>query len=284
MNTEKRTRIGKYMETVKKRITTGGLLAVLAACITSMPIQAAEAAEEVGKSVRIKNQVVASMGNRQLAPQDAVFISERISAALNSHGEIRLNDNSKVLVGENSVVSLDDFVVGSRGFESGTFNVAKGAFRLVTGNSKKNAMTVKTPLATIGARGTIFDVYVGAGGVTRVVLFSGAVEVCSSNNCILTDDRCDIVEVLPGTARELPFLRSGNHAAENAEYPLIDRQTRFQTGWRAPSAGCYARALFENTPKPSVPDGPGTDRGNRPGFGNRPSFSHGDDDGYCYYC
>lgn len=210
-----------------------------------MTVFPTHASEPVGTSVRIKNDVRASQGNRQLAPQDTVFEQESISAALKSHGELRLNDNSKVIVGENSVVTLDDFVVGSRGFESGTFNVAKGAFRLVTGNSKKNSMKVKTPLATIGARGTVFDVYVAAGGVTRVVLFSGAVEVCSSTNCVVTDNRCDIVEVTPGNAEELPYLRSGNRASENAQYDLISRQARFQASWRAPTAACSIRAALD---------------------------------------
>ena len=114
-----------------------GLLAGALLCGSFLAVETSHAAEAVGKSVKIVNTVNASIGNRQLAPADPVFISEQIEAALQSHGEILLNDNSKVIVGENSVVSLDDFVVGAKGFDSGTFNVAKGAFRLVTGNSKR---------------------------------------------------------------------------------------------------------------------------------------------------
>ncbi len=220
------------------------MFTLLGAGISALPLLA-NAAEEVGQTVRVKNSVNGSIGNRQLQPKDPVFESEDIFAQTNSHGELRLSDNSKVLVGENSSVKLDDFIVGSKGFDSGTFKVAKGAFRLITGNSRKNSMSVQTPLATIGARGTVFDVYVGAGGVTRVILFSGVVEVCSSERCIVAEDRCDIVEVTDSEIRQLDYLRSGDVAEEDRDYSLINRQTRFNTSWRAPVSACTTKAAFD---------------------------------------
>lgn len=220
-------------------------LAFGALCSLVVLPHTAKAAEEVGKSVRIKNQVNASIDNRSLAPSDPVFASESISAASASHGEIRLNDNSKVLVGENSVISLDDFVVGGRGFSSGTIKVAKGAFRFITGNSQKGTFKVETPVSTIGVRGTLFDVYVSPGGQTRVLLFRGEVEVCSSSNCIVTNRACDVVDVDNVSAQEVDYLRSGDRQQENSLYNLTDRQTRFQGGWRAPTLRCDVRAALD---------------------------------------
>lgn len=220
-------------------------LASVMSAMMIWPSGPVQAADEVGQSVRIKNRVNASLGNRNLKPRDPVFASEQIRAGDASHGEILLNDRSKVLVGENSVISLDDFITGSRGFSSGTIKVAKGAFRFITGNSPKGSMKVETPKSTIGVRGTIFDVYVTASGVTRVLLFQGEVEVCSRTNCITTSNACDIVEVNDSGAQELPYLRSGNRDEENASYDLTALQNRFQIGWRAPTLPCAVRAATD---------------------------------------
>jgi len=258
-----------------------------AACVVSLFASgfAANAAEEIGKSVKIKNTVNGSIGNRSLAPRDPVFVSESIRAGSNSHGEILLNDRSKVLVGENSVISLDDFVVGGRGFDSGTVKVAKGAFRFITGNSKKGSMKIETPISTIGVRGTVFDVYVAPSGVTRVVLFKGEVRVCSrsgSQNCITTNNACDIIEVNNSGVQELPYLRAGERAEEDEVFGLTSGQGRFQRAWRAPVISCNVRAALD-------PDNPNKKRKRRNGpFYTPPDDTPGDvpdppeDDAYGY--
>ena len=151
-------------------------------------------AQEVGSAVKIVNSVNGKLKgkSRSLSKNNPVFSNEEISASPNSHGEFILSDNSRIIVGQNSSVKLDSFLVSGRGFEKGLVNVSKGAFRFISGRSKKGSIKIKTPLTTIGIRGTIFDVYVGRGGVTDVVLFSGKVEVCTrSNNCRTMVANCD---------------------------------------------------------------------------------------------
>ncbi|MEZ5790978.1 MAG: FecR domain-containing protein [Nitratireductor sp.] len=207
------------------------------------------AADKVGEASSIKN-VVTGSATGKLAVSDPVFASERISADAGSHGELRLNDDSLVIVGENSSISLDDFVVSQGGFKNATVKVAKGAFRFITGNSPKKAFKVKTPLSTIGVRGTVFDVYVDEGsGITRVVLLRGAVTVCSQGSaCLVADRTCDVIEVKSRREiQKLPFLRSArrSRAEERAQYALTEQQNRFQRRWRAPTASCNARAAQE---------------------------------------
>ena len=229
---------------------------------------------QVGQSVRVQNVVTGSLNNRRLAPKDPIFASESVSAEINSHGELRLNDNSRIVVGENSVVRLDDFVVGSNGFQQGTIEVAKGAFRFITGNSPKGAFTVKTPVSTIGVRGTVFDVYVNALGVTQVILFKGEIEACSSSNCVVVSRPCDVAEVTSDEAHELPYLRSGDRASEDSNYTLTSRQNRFRSGWRAPILTCAIRAAFD----PSVQNNPGTPPGGGEGGGGEGDRGHSDQD------
>lgn len=256
---------------METRVRRSAALMLFSSGLLLSSLQSGQAADTIGTSVRIKNTVNASVGNRTLAVRDPVFDQEQIRAHTNSHGELLLQDNSKIIVGENSSITLDDFVTGGQGFKSGAIKVVKGAFRFISGNSKKGFMEVSTPLSTIGVRGTIFDVYVNAAGITSVILFSGAVEVCSSSNCITTNKACDIVQVDASSARQLPFLRSNSRALENRDFYLTTRQSRFPRGWRAPVRKCSVRALLDrNIRRPEKPHSDGDDghnRGNNNGGG-----------------
>ena len=206
-------------------------------------------AQEVGSAVKIVNSVKGKIKgkSRTLSKNNPVFSNEKISASSSSHGEFILSDKSRIIVGPNSSVTLDSFLVSGRGFEKGLVNVSKGAFRFISGRSKKGSIKIKTPLTTIGIRGTIFDVYVGRGGVTDVVLFSGKVEVCTRrNNCKTMVANCDIIRVKSGNSIKFrEFLRSGNRSKENADYSLTHKQGRFPPRWRAPTGRCSARAILE---------------------------------------
>ena len=106
------------------------LFGAMVVCVASgAPGPVANAAQKVGEAVVVKQQVAGAgaVGDRQLKTQDAVFMREQISAGIASHGELQLNDNSKIIVGENSSVTLDEFVVGSSGFQSGTIRVLKAS-------------------------------------------------------------------------------------------------------------------------------------------------------------
>ena len=144
---------------------------------TPAPRQASRSSSQVGKAVQVVNRVTGNIKDdvRTLANNDPVYGLERISADAQSHGEIILNDDSRILVGPGAEISLDEFILADSGIKSATLNVLKGAFRFISGKSKQGTFKIKTPVATIGMRGTLFDVYVGEDGQTDVILFSGRV-------------------------------------------------------------------------------------------------------------
>ncbi|MCP4071970.1 MAG: hypothetical protein GY742_09560 [Hyphomicrobiales bacterium] len=201
---------------------------------------------QVGKTSIVVNKVTANNRDnaRQLSTNDPVYSLERITAGLDSHGEILLNDDTHILVGPGADVSLDDFVISDKGITSATINVLKGAFRFVSGKSPEGTFKIKTPLATIGIRGTMFDIYVKKRGATDVILYSGKVNVCTSaNRCRVLSRNCDIIRIT--SSRNIgfrQFLRSRNKASENRDYNLVANQNRFQKSWRAPVNQCSARA------------------------------------------
>lgn len=250
----------------------------IALAICAVAAFPATGAEKVGGVNRIVNVVTGGgvVGERTLAGQDPVYRNEDISAKAASRGELLLDDDSRIIVGENSTITLDNFVVAGDSFSSGTINVAKGAFRFISGNSPKGAIKVKTPLSTIGLRGTIFDVYVSQGGLTRVVLLQGQLTACArSGQCLNLNRACDIVEIKgPSDIEEIPFLRSAarTRPQEAALFDLTEAQQRHSRRWRAFESACSARAAEEiqrRSPNPfadpsepeAEPDTPGDDEG-----------------------
>ena len=224
-----------------------GVRALLTALLVLFSIPATGiAAESVGVTQRVQNEVVGSSGHRRLARQDPVYRSESISAGANSFGEIVLSDGARVLVGENSKVSLDNFVVSNNSFRQAGISVTKGAFRYISGNSRKGAFKFRTPLSSIGVRGTVFDVYVRDLGVTDLVLLRGGVNVCGrAGGCLLVNQPCDIVRVgTNGRVTREPFLHSPERGRleEIRQFPLTSVQWRYSPRFHAPTTVCNARA------------------------------------------
>ena len=60
--------------------------------------------------------------------------------------------------------------------------VTKGAFRYVTGD-QAGSHKIKTPLSTVGVRGTVIEGYIDVYGHEVYALIEGAFEVCSSGGC-----------------------------------------------------------------------------------------------------
>jgi hypothetical protein len=97
-----------------------------------------------------------------------------------AQAELKLDDQTKLALGPNADLKLDEFVIGqSAGVTTIGVNFVKGTFRFITGAEKKDAYSIETPSATIGVRGTVFDVYVDGSGDTLVLLHEGEVNICT---------------------------------------------------------------------------------------------------------
>ena len=257
-------------------------LLVLAAIVLLLPdfalSQSTKKNPRVGKTAGIVNLVIGDNLNelRQLSIDDPVYALERISAEPDSHGEILLDDNSRIVVGPGAEISLDDFVVAENGIQSGTLNILKCAFRFVSGNSPKGTFKVITPLSTIGIRGTFFDVYVNDKGQTDVIIYSGSVQVCTlTNRCKDLHRTCDIVRVASKyNIKQKKFLRSGNKIQENERYSLIENQARFSKELQAPIDSCDSRSAAAKATKGNLDiEGNDPDEPSGRGSGKDPGVS-----------
>lgn len=94
--------------------------------------------------------------------------------------QVLFPDKTSISLGANSKVTVRrvDYDRQS-GKANVVIEVAKGAVRYITGNSE-GSHTIKTPLSTVGVRGTVIEGYVDGNGNEVFALFEGAFEVCTA--------------------------------------------------------------------------------------------------------
>ena len=157
------------------------LVVTAALCLAARPAFAAT--PEIGDTVSVKNEVTAETGNdtRKLAKGEKVFQNEILVTSPDATAEIQLLDKTKLAVGSSARIVLDKFIYDPNAAPGSiSINLAKGAFRFITGKSPKAAYEIKTPTASMGVRGTVFDVFVADNGETVVLLHEGGVDVCAT--------------------------------------------------------------------------------------------------------
>jgi hypothetical protein len=123
-------------------------------------------------SVRI---VDAGGAERQVKLGDTIYADDTIKTDAKGKAQLVFEDRSTITVNENSELKIDHFIYDPAS-ESGkmSMNNVKGAFRFIGGAlSKKNPVTIKTPVATIGIRGGIVDTHVQPNGQTNAVFVYG---------------------------------------------------------------------------------------------------------------
>ena len=100
--------------------------------------------------------------------------------------------------------------------------VTKGAFRYVTGD-QAGSHTIKTPLSTVGVRGTVIEGFVTAGGHEIFALVEGAFEVCTKKMCQQVTTPGTYVIVSPNGNVSPPMqIPSNLMNAMLKTYPSID--------------------------------------------------------------
>jgi hypothetical protein len=223
---------------------------------------------------RQAEQVVSGTLNgqkRTIVTATEVFENERLTANAQGNAQIELKDGTKIVVGPNANVVLDNFVYkADNTIGSLTVRATKGAFRFISGRSGHAAYKVVTPYATIGIRGTAFDVTVQKGG-TYVALLQGAVNVCKTKGkCKLLDDRCDYVFVGAKGFSDQKSVAGGSRKSAREIFPLLANQNRLLASFRQSTASCSSfpmqaslnpapapNAVIDFTPAPAPSAGPG---------------------------
>src|SRR2546423_7545397 len=134
---------------------------------------------KIGIASATKNQVhgIVGGGSRIVSTGSELFSNETVRTGEASLAQLLFLDQTSLSVGPRSEVRLDRFVYNpDRKSGSVVLEASRGAFRFITGSQNPTHYTVKTPLATIGVRGTIFNARIGRTG-EHIYVLQGRVHV-----------------------------------------------------------------------------------------------------------
>ncbi|MBN9025201.1 MULTISPECIES: FecR family protein [Kaistia] len=174
-------RIGRLFTTA----AAGAALWMLAA----MPGLAAE--QMIGRAGAIHNKVegVVRGAARPLAVSDPIVLDQQVRTGADSTAQLLFLDETSLNVGPGSDVTLDRFVYDpGRSKNDIALRATKGIFRFVSGSSDPRSYHLKTPVATIGVRGTIYDGIVGP-NESVIVLVEGKLVITLPDGREVTLDR-----------------------------------------------------------------------------------------------
>jgi hypothetical protein len=180
--------------------------------------------------------------------------------------QILFDDRTELVVGPRSRLVIEDYLLRADG-SAGKFaiNALSGTFRFATGNAAKDRYLIKTPTGTIGVRGTEFDFTVDDIKGTRVLLFSGGLQLCNLKGvCVSLDGTCQVgtfnlaeALVIGATddiaGEERKELRQEFRYAE-AQGPLM------REFWVQNARQCLNKPFVGNTYTEFSPSEPGTPR------------------------
>ena len=230
-----------------------------AAVVSTMPC-AAGASEQVGEVVRTSVQVSGQAG--ALSRGDAIHRNERIRSNASGTGAFIFEDGTKLAVGPNSSIVIDEFVFrGGDRIEKLVIGASRGTMRWISGKSDHSAYRILTPSGALSVRGTAFDVFVEPDGVTAVTLLNGAAEFCTTQGCERLTRRCDYLLARPdgtitkpkGVVRDIGLNRPADDV-----FPFLTGKSGLPRGFKSNSscAGLNANATGSGGATPTQDSGP----------------------------
>ena len=169
--------------------------------IAGLPATTSAAEGRIGVAATVRN-TVSQLEPRvtRIAKGDEVVRNEVVRTAADSDARFVFRDDTNLSLGPGSTLKLDRTVFDDPKLGDIAIKLTIGAFRFVTGNSNKEAYVIKTPIATVGVRGTTLDVLVERRR-NKVVLVAGAVNVCVPGKCV------DLIH----EGNSVTITRSGNN-------------------------------------------------------------------------
>ncbi len=139
----------------------------------------AYAAQEIGTASKVVRDVFRKTLDKKLNQGDGLVFNEVVVTGIKSAVDISLNDESTLILGETSEMILDNLVYRpNKGVVEGQMELIHGLFRFASADVKMD-MVITTPTATIGIRGTKFDVLADQ-DTMEVAVLEGAIEVDSA--------------------------------------------------------------------------------------------------------
>ena len=169
---------------------------LLVSMMCGLPLQAQQVAGQVERQKGTASRNAAGTTS-DLAQGSQVFVGDEISTGPNARLLILFDDESKLTLGENTRITIDQFVYAPSGNSSQALAILVGILSFASGRIGKASprdVALSTPVATIGIRGTVF-----LGGELTVgmpvgqphygfQINEGAIEVASPGGSVVLDE------------------------------------------------------------------------------------------------
>jgi hypothetical protein len=141
----------------------------------------------VGYAAKVERDVEGKLGEadvEKIKIEDDIFFSEIITTESDATAIMSFRDGSSLEIGPNSALTIDEFIFNpSEGIKTQTITALVGSFRFVSGMTLPNQkVTINTPSATIGIRGSTSPFTVGSDGSTAAAMTDGAASFAPRNN------------------------------------------------------------------------------------------------------
>lgn len=209
-----------------RKHAVSGWLALLA-LLCAGAVQAQDTAATVTSLQGTVSAVSAAGVSRQLEQGFALYQGDRVDTGDDATVSMRFTDGSRFDLAENSSMSVDNYAYRDNAEQSSfTTSIFKGAFRFVSGliaQRRSRAMGVRTPVATIGIRGTNVAGEVDASSA-RIMLLEpedqrpSAIEVSNAFGSVVVDE--------PGYGTEVPDANSPPSPPQRMELRTIQNLMR----------------------------------------------------------
>jgi len=214
-------------------------------------------ATQVGRVAAVEGKVEATLGSsaRRVERGEGVYLGDWIETQKSARAKILLNDATELVVGPASRIHLDEFVYdpGQKGGKL-LVEVGVGIMRFTSGVLEPKSYEVKTPVASIGVRGTIFDLIVSS---TTAILREGIIAITTFGGTRVIDkkDHASTVETStdePEPQREV--TDEEEKITEPLRRPFKDELPRGQGRPNIPTAVQKPNVTpHQNQPMPSGP-------------------------------
>lgn len=150
------------------------------------------ASDVAGKTILAKGTVesfnVDNNEKRKLKRRSQIFTVDKIVTGDKSKAQFSMTDGGLITLKANTEILITNYNYSPEaGESSATLEVVNGGFRSISGLIKKSGgdYQVKTPVGSIGIRGTHFAVEV-VGGDTFLAVYSGNIDVELNDQSILS--------------------------------------------------------------------------------------------------
>lgn len=171
---------------------------------------------------------------------DTVKVGDTVLTGQGAMAQIIFPDETRIVVGPNSQMKLDSLVFRNNNTaRKFAVNATRGTFRFLSGKSPSDAYSVRTPIATMGIRGTVFDFTIPAQRNTDLLVHEGEVQFCrrGRTRCASVPQGCQTIRMnhrqwnQPQNERERSQLL-------NTLFPFAVEQEQLRPAFRTNIAAC----------------------------------------------